>query len=352
MRGPKASALAACLAFLAISEGNAESQTTAPAPKSGALYARIKNAYMDGDWAELEKALNSPAAELAALAPTQQADVKYVRQAMAECRQEWWKLCKTGRKGVIQPIIWGKGLIATFDPNGQSGMQFRTNGKELWLTLRWDPNDMDSTANGEYGFLKGDLAGLGIWHTLGTCHALKAALGQIPANATEKDNLRMSLYLDFWGNIIALYYADPPARRWGLHIYLAAYMEKYGKGPMAASRRAAAAVFLTEVLSSPAKYPSLKLPDKLAAESAEESLAVYLKPTIGRKTHWTIAEDKAFREALKAFAAANDQKVLQGARVALPNGLTFAMLPDEDTPFRQKRDAWVKAQFDKAGGNR
>ena len=67
----------------------------------------------------------------------------------------------------------------------------------------------------------------------------------------------------------------------------------------------------------------------------------------GRRSQWTLAEDKAFREAVKTFAAANGQKVFDSGKVTLPNNLVFALVPDEDNPYRPLRDTWLKAQFDK-----
>ena len=340
--------LLACLAGLSAAAG-AEAPKTKPAASSpGDLYDRIAGAYMKGEWDQLEKELAASPKELAALSQAQQSDVAYVRQALAECRPAWWKQCKAGRKVLIRPTVWDRTLNATYDPNGKGGIELKTVGREQTLLISWDAGNMDNPDPAEYGFLKGDLAGLGVWHTLGIAATWAAMPAQALANLSEKDKLRLQLYWDFRGNVTGLYYGGPPARRRGLHIYLAAYMEKYGKGPMAASRRAVASMFLTQVLSSPAKYPSLKLPDTLAAESAEEKLAVYFKFKIGRKTYWTIAEDKAFREAVKAFAA-NDKEVLQAGKVTLPNGLVYALMAEDDASLRAKRDAWVKAQFDKAG---
>ena len=323
-------------------------KTKAPPPDPADLYAQIADAYMKGDFGELEKALQAPPRILAKLSRARQADVTYVRQALAECRPPWWQGCKAGQKTPIQQVVWGRPLNATYDPAGKNSMQLRWAGREPVLTVAWASADMDSTAPAEYGFLKGDLANLGAWYNLGQCAASVAMPTQSMPDLSESTQLRLNLYLDFRGNVTGLYYASPPARRWGLHIYLAAFMEHYGKGPMAPPRRAVASWFLTEVLASPGKYPSLKLPETLAAEAAEEKLAVDLKFKIGRNTPWTVAEDKAFREAVKVFAAANDPQVLQTCKVALPNGLTYALLAGEDAPFSPKRDAWVKAQFDKA----
>jgi hypothetical protein len=348
--------LAVCLGIAAIALGaggpkaKAPASAPAPAPESGDVYARLVRAYMDGDLEQVETELRSSAKEIARLAPPQQADVAYLRQAMAECRPPWWKGCKAGQKTIFQASVWGRPLNVIYEPSAKDGVGLKAAPGDRQATLSWNAAEMDSTQPAEYGYLKGDLNGLGVWSSLGMAAVWSALTPQMLSGLTEKDKLRLNLYLDFRGNVTGLCYGSPPARRWGLHIFLAAYLEKYGKGPMAASRRAVASMFLVEVLKDPSRYPSVKLPGALAAESAEEKLAADLKFKMTRKTAWTLAEEKAFREAVKAFAAANDLSVFQTAKVALPNGLGFALLAEEDGPFRAKRDAWVKAQFDKAAG--
>lgn len=345
MRSTTIGMLMLSLAAMAASAPAAAPKAEPSAARAGDFHARLLSAYMDGKWDELDKALAARPAELAGLTAEQRADVAYVRQAMAEARPPWWKLCKAGQKTSFQPTVWGATLSATYDPAAKSGLEMKAGTPKPTFTFNWPAADMDSTEPGEYGFLKGDTLGLGIWQNMG----MAAALAGLPPlrSLGEKDSLRLNLYSDFRGNLTALYCGAPPERRWGLHIYLAAYMPQYGKGPLAASRRAAAAMFLVEVLKSPAAYPSLKLPDTLAAEGAEEKLAVHFKFKIVRRTQWTIAEDKAFREAVKTFAVANGQKVFDTGKVTLPNNLVFALMPDEDNAYRPVRDTWLKAQFDK-----
>jgi hypothetical protein len=124
-------------------------------------------------------------------------------------------------------------------------------------------------------------------------------------------------------------------------------MLEYSKPDMAASRRAASAVLLMEVLRSPATYPSLPLPDTLDAENAEEKLATHFKFMIKRQSAWTIAEEKAFRAAVKVFATVNEQKVLETGKVTLPNNLILAMMPGEDKPYQPQRDKFIKTAFDR-----
>jgi hypothetical protein len=124
-------------------------------------------------------------------------------------------------------------------------------------------------------------------------------------------------------------------------------MEKYNQMPTVGSRKAAGALFLAEILANPAKYPSIRLPSALSEDGSEEKLAEHVRNKI-EKHSWTIAEDKALREAIKSFAAANENGVLQSQKAVLPNKLAVSLDPEADKPLRSKRDAWLKLQFDKA----
>jgi hypothetical protein len=326
----------------------AENEKAAPAESKGSeLLARITAAYMDGNLDDLEKALVARPAEMARLNRTQRADIEYVRQTVAECRPSWWSTLKAGKKASFQTSVWGKPLSVTFNPDGKGETNFKVGEAKVETSLGAEGLSLDSADSGQYGFLKGDLAGFVVWHNLGSASAFSGVPQRQFAVLGDKDQLRFALYRDFRGNLTALYYGMPPIRRWGLHIFLAAFMPEYGKGDMAASRRATASMLLLEILKSPATYPSLPLPESLEAEKAEEKLAVHYKFMIGRKSAWTIAEEKAFRAAVKAFAPANEQKTLETGKVTLPNNLAFSLMPGEDAPFQAQRDKFIKTAFDK-----
>jgi len=337
------------LLFAGAAAAAAEQGKAAPAESKGdELLARITAAYMDGNWEDLDKALAARPAEMARLSRAQRADVDYVRQALAECHPAWWNILKAGKKATFQPVVWGRTLNLTCDPDSKGATNFRFGDPKVDVTLGAMAAAVDSPDEGEYEYLKGDLAGTAVWQNLGSAAAFSVmTVKQAGSIIGEKDKLRLSLYADFRGNLTPLYYGTPPIRRWALHIFLAAYMPEYGKGQVAASRRAAAAMLLAEIMRSPSTYPSLPLPDTLEAQEAEAKLAVHYKFMISRKSAWTIAEDRAFRAAVKPFALANEQKVLDGGKVTLPNNLTFAMMPDEDTQFQAQRDKFIKAAFDK-----
>ena len=320
----------------------------AEASESDGPYARIAAAYMAGDWDALEKELRA-AKDLAGLTPAEQADVAYVRQAMAECRPPWWNQCRAGRKTAFQTAIWGRTLSVAYEPAAQGDVAFKTNSANRSAAFSWVPADVDSTVPVEFGYLKCDVTTLRIWSGLGVAAALVDLATRAPAGLAGQDSERLNLYLEFRGNVAGLYYAGPPTRRWALHIFLRAYMAKYDGRPNQPARRAMASMIMAEFLKAPAKYPSLKILDTPETERTEEKLAQFLRDNrVNRNKPWTIPEDRAMREAVKAIAAANDREVLAGGRVALPSGLAFSMIGQEDAPLRETREAWIKAQFEKA----
>ncbi|MCX5677353.1 MAG: hypothetical protein NTX87_20405 [Planctomycetota bacterium] len=339
-------------AFLLVLVGGAaaaaEKAKTAAEAKGDEVFGRIVAAYMDGNWDDIEKAFPARPADMAKLNRAQRADVESVRQALGECRPAWWNTLKAGKKTSFQTAVWGKPLSIKYDPDAKGETKFTAGEAKVEMTLGAEGLSVDSPDEGEFGFLKGDLAGQRVWHNLGAASAVSNFPQKQLAVVGEKDNLRINLYIDFRGNLTVLYYGLPPIRRWGLHIFLAAYMPEFGKGDMAASRKAVAAMLLLEILKSPATYPSLPLPETLEAEGAEAKLAVHYKFMINRKSAWTIAEDKAFRAAVRVLALANEQKTLENGKVLLPGGFTYAMMPGEDAPFQAQRDKFIKTAFDKA----
>jgi len=322
----------------------------AGAAEGGDLYARISDAYMMGETGKLSAALTEAAGSMGSFSDSQKADILYVRQALAECRPAWWDKCKTarGRVSIVQPLL-GKTVRAYYDPARKPGMGIKTRRGRTYVTAGWKPADMDSRDEGRYGYRKGEVTERSIWDTLAAGQVYSAVTMQVVAKMTGRQKLQLERAIAFRGNLVAIYHALPPARRYAIHTYMASfYYDKWGKDPMAAPRRAACGLVLCEVLANRASYPSLKLPPRLPAANAEAALGQHYKLTVKLNATWTISEDRLLREAIKRFAAANDTSVSQTGKVALPNGLPAAIDPKVDNTLRPKRDAWIKQQFDKA----
>lgn len=316
-----------------------------PASAPSALYERIASEYLDGKCDELEADLAKNVKEIAALPAGEKAEVNSIRLAMMECRPFWWKTIKKGQKVAFEPLVWGRTLKATYDPAAK-GVSLNNNGTSVSITIGWTASEMDDPAQAEHGFTKGELCSLGVWMGLGMAESWTEMPLAAWANLDDAGKLKLQRYLDFRSNVAGVYYGIPRARRWGLWLWSAGYTEHYSKMPTVMGRKAVGAMFAAEVVGHPERYPSIQLPKDLPADGAEEKLVLALKDWI-EKNGWTAPEDRAIRDALKAFAAANTATVYQTGKVTLANGLPVSLDPAADAAMKPKRDAWVKAAFDK-----
>jgi hypothetical protein len=305
--------------------------------------------YLSGKWLNLDPALRNSKA-LAKLSAEQRAELAVIRKAVGEGRPAWWQACKAGRRGPLRAVVWGRTLDLRFDPASKSGVRMDSAGNRMLLTVSWTAADMDNPEHAEHGFSKGDLADLGLWSTLGMSRCWSQLPPQALNGMSEEGKTQLFRYLDFRGNVTALYYGTPKSRRWGEFLYLLAWNKKYAQMPTVNARKAAGAMFLAEVLSNPSKYPSFPLPKTSPPQDVEEKLAEHYRGWI-EKHGWTIAEDISLRKAIQAFAAANDESVLRAQQVALPNRLKVSLDPEADATFRAARDRWLKGQVEQALGS-
>ncbi len=171
-------------------------------------------------------------------------DLQYIRKAIAQGRPAWWAHCKAGEKTPLVAEIWNGRFSGRYDPAGKTSLQLSIAGSSRSFTLAWPPADMDNPTQAEHGFSRGELIDLQVWNTLG----MAAAWTEVPLatqiNATEKDRAALSQYLDFRGDLAGVYYGNPRARRWGLWLYLAMYMDKYAPMSNRNSREAVGVAFL------------------------------------------------------------------------------------------------------------
>lgn len=316
-------------------------RAAAPADSHDRLVAE----YLDGRWDEAEADLAAlPKDPPGAKKTPEQADIDYVRRTIGECRPPWWKATKAGKRTSFRVNVWGQTQGATFDPAAKTSIQLNYLNGTPSLTFKWDTADMDNPAEAEHGFSKGELSDLGIWQIVGTGVSWSAIPVRSQINLKEDEQRLLSRYLDFRGNVTGIYYGTPRARRWGLWLDLAAWMEKYAKMTTVNSRKAVGAMFMEEVLAHPQTYPSIKLPEALPEEGAEAKLAEHLKGWIG-KHPMTLAEDQAFRDAVKAFAGANTLNVRSSGVVKLRSGLPVALDPELDKPNAAAREEHIREQL-------
>ncbi len=317
------------------------------------FYTRVSKAFLDDKAEEAARDLEANGPLIAGLPAAQKADVGYIREAIAEGRPAWWNDCKAGKKTLLKPLVlWGRPLVATYDPEAKSSISMQWTDNLMKITVGWSSKDMDNPGQAEHGYTKGELSDLGIWCTLGSADGysrLTLDMLQALGKPTPAVKLQVLRYLDFRGNLGGAVYAMPRARRWGLWLYLACYMDKYSHNDVYMGRRAVGAMFVAEVLGHAAAYPSLKVPKDVPADGAEGKAALALKDWI--EGHgWTVGEDRSIREALQTLAMANEKTTQASGIVTLGNGLTLALDPEADKPLGAKRDAWVKEQVGKLKG--
>ncbi len=324
----------------------AKSKGADDAKASSDSFQRICKAYLDGAWEDLEKDLQ-PGKDPPGLATEQREELEAIRKAVAECRPAWWQSCKANAKGPIHPVVWGRKLDLTYEP-GELGLKMNYGADHIAITVSWVATEMDSREKGGHGVTRGAGSDFYLWYTLGTAHTWTQISVQSLTNLSEKDRLALGRYQCFRSGLTAFYYTTPEARRLAAYVFCSTWPKHYEKED-AYPRKANGAMFLAEVLTDPAKYPSLPMPKNIPADGAEEKLADLYCDWV-QKHGWTVAEDIALRKAIHKFAETNtDTRSLPKLQlVTLPNDLKISLDPAGDEKLRPLRDAWLKKQFDKA----
>jgi hypothetical protein len=319
----------------------------ADAQPSSPLHDQIVQEYLDGNADQAESDLASlgkrPVASKSGGEPD---DLDSIRHALAECHPTWWTQVKAGKKLVFRPMVFGKSLPVTYDPAGKVGIQLNYLNNNASVTVTWPADEMDSPAKAEHGFTKGELNDLFIWQNLSTAFSWTTIPLRSQMNMTEDAKQLFSRYLEFRANVGGDYYTLPRARRWAIWLQCAAYLNEYAKMQGVMSRKAVAAMVIAEIVGHRERYPSIQIPGGMPEDGIEAAIADQLRHWL-EKHPLTLAEDRALRDAVKAFAAANTDSVRVSGIVKLPNGLTADLDPEKDKDLSPKRDAWLAAQKSK-----
>jgi hypothetical protein len=318
----------------------------ASAPATGSLHDQLITQYMDGKWEDLEKELVASLKEISAMPAAPRADVEYIRHALAEGRPAWWKQCKAGQRIHFKPLVWRETLNATYDPTGTDNQTLNFNNGALSVVVGWQAKEMDNPTPGEWGFTHSEGNELWIWNVLGNSQAWSGMSPHFLVKLPEAAQMQFKRFVNFRGNATALYYVMPRARRMGICSGIVGYTGEFAKTPEVMCRKAIAAMYVAEVLSHPAAYPSIVLPPPPPADGAEAKLVLAMQEGL-KHNNLTFAEDRTFREAAKGFALANasEAKFRQTGKIVLPNNLTLALDPAADKPLAVQRDAWITAHY-------
>ena len=317
-------------------------------------YDKVVEAYLHSRWADLKKAQQAASRQGAGLSATQRADLRYIHKTAPEYRPAWWATCKSTVPRRIVARVWGRGLVANYVPADKPDMSGRVNAMgRMETTVFWNPSMVDSTTAEKgrtaerHGLTTGDLGEFVVWRQLGLSY-VTTALPVKTVMSLFNENKHLYQHLQwFYGNVTSLYHCSPKARRAAMLMHVATLQNVNSAEAYLRSCRALSSLFTAIVLAEPSKWPSVKLPYSVPDQTieAKTGLALYssLKPT------WTLAEDRAFREALRTFFRANGQRALKGrGLLVLPNRMGFMLMEPDDRKFQAKRDQWVKQQLEKA----
>jgi hypothetical protein len=312
---------------------------------SSDIYSNLVSQYLHGDWDDLTASMKSHAKEIAALSAAQKADVDYTRRTIMECRPAWWAEAKAGKLDRFRPVVWGKSIAAIYDPTAKTTLSITyLNGTPL-VTIKWNAEDMDSpTIKGELEFTQSEHADLDIWRGLGTAQSWGLIPPRQQLGLSEAQQKQLTRYLSFRGNVAGAYYAMPRARRLALWEGISGWSHEYDHAGMYMPMRAIGILLVAEVLGHPETYPSIPWPEEPPADGAESKMIWELQKWI-RYHDLPLSEDRALRDAFKAFAAANEGHTRQTALAVLPNKLTLSLDPEADPPLSVLRDKWIKDRY-------
>ncbi len=200
---------------------------------------------------------------------------------------------------------------------------------------------MDNPAPAEHGFSKGDLCDLSVWSVIGEADSWSTVPLQFQINMKDAQKQQLQRFLEFNANLAGIYYGTPMARRWGLWLCCAAYLDRYAAMVTVNSRKGVGSMFLAEVVAHRAKYPSIKIAQDVPDEKVEETLCIALERHI-EKHPWTLAEDRLLRDQVREFYLLNQRQLMQSGIIRLPSGLSMALDPAADDANQSARDAWLK----------
>jgi hypothetical protein len=305
--------------------------------------AEIKKAFMDGDITTLEKGLAS--LKDAAVPAADRADIAYIRKCVSENRPAWFTQAKANRTFNINVTVFGRNQSFAFDPSIPKGsIRYGWTNNKFNGATYWTQDDIDSSVEAEHGYTKGELQDLGIWLNFGMLDGYTLLpVNDLAALGKDTNQKLLQTFMQFRTDVAGFYYSLPRARKWDLFLCARCYMAGIADTPGANGRQAVAAAVIVEILSRPDKYPSFKFPRDI---DTEESAALWLKDFVEKKP-WTLAEDQLLREAIRIIAAANEYNAIKAGKFAYPNQTFMAIDKAADKPFREKRDAWVKAAVSK-----
>jgi len=323
--------------------------------KAQELYDQLVDAYLHSRWDEMAEAQKAIGRRTSLLSAEQREDLRYIRMAMAKIRPPWWEFAKSPTGASFQAEVWNLSIPVLFEPSDKGGFNFQISGGRVLINVSWNPASIESTEPATdkklavHGCTLGDETELAIWRTLTQSRMLGSMTpaGVIETfSANSPKRMPFEFFQEFRAKLEILKNCSPGARRMEMVCIMAGFTNPQSDTPDARTRQALGHMFLATWLEDPSKWPSVQLPRAMPADDhLLRTLAMAVKTKINATSTWTVAEDRALREAAERFCRANGQEVLESGKVTLPNGKTFVFVPAADEPFRADRDAWLKERL-------
>ena len=336
------------------SAGLAQTEVEPPKTPAQEAYDKVAEAYLNSQWAELKQAQIEAASHARGFTPPQRIDIAYIRKTAPEFCPPWWKLCKSTTPTQIRPTIWGREVTVSFVPASKPDTSTQLDSGKRTITVNWNPSLIDSlkpvegTLGLRHKLTTGDMGEVVVWQQLGLSY-ISAFLPTNTLVTLYKENRHLYEHLQaFYGNLTGLYHCSPKARRLGmlLHGDILAGNRESSEGGVRACR-AISAMFTSMVLADPKKWPSINLPFSVPPENIEAKTGAYLYSNV--EPTWTVAEDKAFRDAVRDMFRNNGDRALRNrGAILLPNRMGFMLMEPDDRQLKVKREAWIKARLEKA----
>jgi hypothetical protein len=323
--------------------------------KATAAYDKVAEAYLNSRWAELKEAEKQAGRCAKHMTPRQRAELVYVRKTAPAFRPGWWTACKSTKQAKFRATIWGRSMVVDYAPADKPTILpwVDHQRRKVALKLSWNPSLVDNTTPKagslarKHHVTEGDLGEAMVWQQIG-CSYMTECLPLM--TVVELHNNHKHVYwhlLYFYGNLTSMYHCGPKARRTAMLMYASEMQQKASAEGFVRACRAISALFLTKVLADPSKWPSVNLPHSVPTGQVEEKTGIHAFQNV--EPTWTIAEDRAWREALLAFFRVNRERALRGrGRLILPNKTLFMLMEPDDRKYQAKRDAWVTERLEKA----
>ena len=320
-------------------------------------YKKLVNLYLQGNRVPLAEELKNSSKFAYRLPLDLRKNIDWIRQVAPEQRPAWWVNTKSPSKTRFPAQIFGKAIDVNYIPDDMFGVQmpvdYDQHTKRLVYIVSWRPTQVDNprAADGwmakRMSLSKGDIGEVVVWHELGHYFLSSCLSTRDTLELYRNHQILYSTLQEFFADISALYHSSPKARLCAMLLRTTGLAEEYNElEPHTRGSNAVGALFLAEVLSNPAKWPSVHLPAKVPDADTELETIIYVYENID--PNWTLEEDRQLREFASNVVRIGDRIFSSKGMIPLASKLPFSLMEAQDRENQVKRNTWVAEQLKKA----